>query len=113
MTAKHLPGTDNISADRPSRNFQTSGEWDLNHNIFVRFCSHFSARYRSVCKQIQYKIQKNCFLVFRSICFGYRRLFINWNGYLPYIFCPFSLIGQMLSKVKDDRVKKAIIVVPL
>ena len=38
---------------------------------------------------------------------------VNWNGYTPYIFPPFSLIAKILQKIEMDQVQDVIMIVPL
>ena len=40
-------------------------------------------------------------------------LSICWSNYKPYIFPPFSLIGRILQMLEDDKVRKAIIIIPM
>lgn len=37
---------------------------------------------------------------------------INWSDFIPYIFPPFGLIGRILQTLQDDKVSKAIILLP-
>ena len=37
---------------------------------------------------------------------------ISWENFEPYIFPPFCLIAKVLNKIKEDNVKRAILVVP-
>ena len=36
----------------------------------------------------------------------------SWHDYNPYIFLPFSLIGRVVNKVIDDKVDRAILIIP-
>lgn len=41
ITAKHIPGIENVLADQLSRQFSDSKEWMLKPDIFSRICQHF------------------------------------------------------------------------
>lgn len=36
---------------------------------------------------------------------------ISWTDFKPYTFPPFSLIGRILQKLEEDKVRKAILIV--
>ena len=38
---------------------------------------------------------------------------VCWSVYSPYIFPPFSLVGRILQKIEEDKVRKAILVNPM
>lgn len=38
LKCSHIPGKDNIDADRLSREFSDQVEWQLNHDIFLQIC---------------------------------------------------------------------------
>lgn len=39
LKCSHIPGKDNIEADRLSREFNDQVEWQLDHDIFLQICS--------------------------------------------------------------------------
>ena len=41
LSAEHIPGTSNVSADDLSRNFKADTEWELSNDVFAMLCSFF------------------------------------------------------------------------
>jgi hypothetical protein len=41
ITVSHLPGVENVTADRKSRHFKDETEWMLSKDIFTDLCQHF------------------------------------------------------------------------
>ena len=41
LSAAHVPGTSNVSADELSRNFEADTEWALSNDVFAKLCSLF------------------------------------------------------------------------
>lgn len=97
-----------------SRNFSDSTEWKLNESILTNMCASlfypdvdlFASRLnKQLDKYVSWfpgpkAVTSDVF----SIC---------WSNYKPYVFPPFSLIGGILQQLEDDKVRKAIIIIPM
>ena len=104
LSASHVPGIKNTVADLRSRVFYDNKEWSLNSNVFKLLCKHlgkpdidlFASRLNTQCnKYVSYKPDPNAFQV--------DAFSINWSNITGYIFCPFSIIGKVLSKIVQDE----------
>lgn len=113
VTAFHLPGQDNVTADYFSRNFSDSTEWMLKKDIFQRLTKQlfipdidlFASRLNA---------QLECYVSwFPDPEADYVDAFsLNWAQFKPYIFPPFKLMGKILNKIIDDKVPVALVVCP-
>ena len=113
VSASYIPGSSNVYADFSSRNFSDTTEWKLKRDIFVRLCGQcflpdidlFASRLNfQVPRYVSWFPQHGAF---KSDAFSF-----CWSEFLPYIFAPFNLIGKVLNKIVEDRVDKALLVVP-
>ena len=114
VCAEHIPGIDNVGADRESRKKLGLAEWKLNKQLFVKINAKwgpldvdlFAARHNH---QIQ-----------RYFSYGpdpeaeaIDALAQNWKNLKPYAFPPFNLLGRCLKKIRQERVKVAVIIAPV
>lgn len=114
LTACHLPGRENIEADKFSRNLSKDMEWMLDNNIFQKICTYFgtpnidlfASRINSqLADYVSYLPDPSAKAVDAfSFVWKYDKLY--------YMFPPFSIPGQTLKKMETDRAR-AILVVPL
>lgn len=104
LTAEHLPGVTNTTADRLSREFQDSSSWKLDRStfdllqqtrgpwevdMFADRLTHQLPKYMSW-KADPGSIQTDAFQ-------------IQWGRIQGYAFPPFCLIDRCLAKVQKDR----------
>ena len=114
LSAEHLPGTENVQADRASRVFDDNTEWEIPSKIFDKlvhsfgefdidlFASRLNAKCNVYCS---WKPDPNASFI---DAFSH-----GWNGFsLPYIFPPFSIIMRCLQKICQDHAQ-AVFVAPL
>ena len=114
LTAKHLPGVQNVDADQESRSELDSSEWKLDPAIFHRimrivgpcqvdlFASRISAQ---LSKYMSWKPDPGAIAT--------DALSQPWEDIKGYAFPPFALIGRCLSKVQRERVKELILIAPV
>ena len=114
LTAEHLPGTMNVGADMASRKqYALESEWQLDTRVFSKInemfgplhLDIFATRLNTQCKR--YYAWKPDPGAIAIDAFAQ-----NWHGELLYAFPPFSLIGQVLQKVEEERAR-AVLVLPL
>ena len=112
ITASHVPGVKNTTADLRSHLFYDNKEWSLNEGVakplFDQFgkpeidlfasCLNFKCS-----KYASYKPDPDAYHVNAfSLC---------WLNLNAYIFPPFSIVGRVLAKLAQDRAT-ALVIVP-
>ena len=112
ITASHVPGVKNTTADLRSRLFYDNKEWSLNERVAKPLFDHFgkpeidlfASRLNSKCsKYASYKPDPDAYHVNAfSLC---------WLNLNAYIFPPFSIVGRVLAKLAQDRAT-ALVIVP-
>ena len=114
LSAAHIPGKLNVSADAESRNFKMETEWMLSTSEFALMCNHFSFIDLEIdIFASRINSQLPVYVSWRS---DPGAKFVdaftsNWADFTFYAFPPFSLIGKVLQKVIQDKAS-GIIVVP-
>ena len=113
LSAKHLPGVENTTADEESRTLQSSAEWMLETSICRKMmqtlgpCSVdlFATRLNN---------QLERYVSWRPDPFSITTdaFTLSWQGELGYAFPPFSLIGRCLQKVRQEECT-AVLVTPV
>ncbi|XP_013393681.1 uncharacterized protein LOC106161315 isoform X1 [Lingula anatina] len=114
LTCTHIAGKNNEAADKASREFKDDLEWKLDSKIFHKICnfwgipdidcfaSRINAQVETYCS---WKPDPNCSFV--------DAFTIDWETFNSvYLFPPFSLLGNCVQKVRQDRAK-GIIVAPM
>ena len=111
LSASHVPGVENNIADLKSRYFYDNKEWSLNPYIIEKVCEKFgkpeidlfATRLNAKCELcVSFKPDPNAFAV--------DAFTQNWNDIKGYAFPPFSLIGRILAKIKQDETSITVIV---
>ena len=112
LTVTHIPGIDNVDADKESRIFNDKTEWKLDSTILKSiteilgcptidlFASRLNAQFT---RFVSWRPDPNAIAV---DAFTY-----CWSNELNYIFPPFSLITRVLKKLSEDQAQ-AILIVP-
>ena len=113
LSATHIAGVTNEVADKASREFNDHTEWKLNPCVFKElvnvwgmpdvdmFASHTNFQVKPY---VAWKSDPEAMAI--------DAFTLNWQNYFVYCFPPFSLIAQVLRKVKEEGVR-AIMVVPV
>ena len=113
VSACHIAGKDNVSADTLSRKFNRNLEWSLNKEVFESICLRFGTP----------KIDAFASRHNRQVELYYSRFpepetlavdafSVKWVEFL-YIFPPFNLIPRILRKIVEDRTDKVVMVIPV
>ena len=114
ISAVHIPGKENNIPDNLSRHFNDTSEWKLKNSVFLLVTEHFffpdldlfaSRLNKQLSKYVSWFPDPE---VFATDPFSF-----SWSNLNPYIFAPFSQISRVLQKIEDDKVRKAIMIVPL
>jgi hypothetical protein len=116
ISAVHLPGVENIQADRLSRKLNDDLEWTLNVNIVKRIlrCYHINPDnvVDMFASRLNNQMEKYVSLLPDPNAIAIDAFSMQWNSFFVYLFPPFSVIGQVLKKVEEDRAE-AILIAPI
>ena len=114
LTAVHVKGTSNYTADYFSRHFSDSTEWKLNEKVFRKICrSFFIPDIDLFATRLNKQLSKYVSWFPEPDAIASDAFSILWSDFKPYIFSLFSLIDRVLEKIQQDQVRKAILVVPM
>ena len=111
LSARHIPGSQNVQADTASSKFENSVEWSLSTEAFQSIPVQWSPfDIDMFASRLKYKVKD--YVAWRpdpgakftdAFCF-------NWEPYFFYAFPPFSLISQCLKKIEEDKATGVLIV---
>ena len=114
ISAAHIPGKHNVLADIASREFRDAAEWKLCPEIFSKLVAKFgrpdidlfaSRLNHQLPTYVSYQPDPDS-----SYIDAFK---MSWKGKFIYAFPPFSMIWPMLSKIRRDRVWRALIITPM
>ena len=112
LSAAHIPGKENIHADRESRIFSDNKEWMLSPRLF---CEIIDIWGKPTIDLFACRLNKqlDCYASWKPDPEAtYVDAFsITWGNHLFYAFPPFSLIARCLQKIVME--KSDIIIVPM
>ena len=104
LSAAHVKGSDNVEADRLSRNENIDTEWSIHQCLFDKLCLVYG--HPSVdlfASRINNKLE--CFISWlpdpsaaATDAFAF-----SWSDFYGYAFPPFSVLGRVIQKVIQDR----------
>lgn len=104
LSAQHIPGKMNLRADALSRQFCSNLEWSLNTQIFEQVLKMsftpeidlFASQLNAKCTDyVSWHPDPNATAV--------DAFNINWTNLKCYAFPPFSLVPQVLKKIREDK----------
>lgn len=112
LSAEHLPGVLNVTADRASRRkFDDELEWRLDPLIF----GEINRLFGPVCIDLfatRINNQVENYVSWRPDpqAIAVDAFTLNWSSYnLAYLFPPFSLLGRILQKIEQDAARVVLI----
>ena len=111
----HIPGVDNIDADIASRVLCERTQWTINSSIFEKVCEHFnlSPSVDLFGSRLNFKVNRYFSYTPDPFCAAVDSFTQNWSGEkLCYLFPPFNLLPRCLSKLKQEKVHKALLICP-
>ena len=104
LSAAHLPGKQNVLADKASRESISSGEWMLNKGKFALIMRHFNFK-----PEIDLFASRNNYQISLYVSYlpdpyaiAIDAFSVNWNSYKFYAFPPFSLINKVIQKIQSE-----------
>ena len=113
LSAAHIPGAHNLLADIASRQFQDSAEWALPQHVFQNIISRFGKPDIDLfASRLNHKLP--CYASWKpdpesSIIDA---MSVSWSNRFIYMFPPFSMMWPVLTKMEEDQVDRAIIIMP-
>ena len=112
LSASHIPGKQNVDADRESREHDLQIEWKLSASIFHEIIAYFGRQpdIDMFASRINYQLTP--FVSYRPDpdAFAVDAFQLNWKNYFFYAFPPFCLIGRILQKVLIEEAEGIVIV---
>ena len=113
LTATHIPGIENTEADLGSRQFSDTTEWHLKPLIFSDITKIYGCPEIDLfASRLNYQLDQ--FVSWRPdpLCTAVDAFTLNWNDWnYIYIFCPFSLMGKVVQKLRLDQAE-ALLILP-
>ena len=112
ITAGFVPGISKRKADRSSRCFNRMTEWSLSQKTMQLIKSKHEFDIDLFASYLNNKHKQ-----FASWKPDPEATYVNafsiaWSQFTPFIFSPFSVIHKVLRKIVQDKVKKAICIIP-
>ena len=113
LSAAHIPGVDNVIADRESRTHNLDMEWRLQVCLFQRLCAEFGVpEVDAFASRLNAQLPE--YIAWRpdpGAC-AIDAFSISWKNRYIYAFPPFSLITQILHKL-DAEGGEMLLVMPV
>ena len=106
ISAAHIPGKQNIEADRFSRDFNETIEWKLNPDIFNKVTKLLGTPSIDLfASRINYQIKRYVSWKPDPKAIAIDAFSLKWDSEFYYIFPPFSLLGKVAAKIYKDHTK--------
>ena len=111
ISAAFIPGKENKAADKKSREFDDATEWQLSTNVFYEICQNFgfpdidlfaSRNNKQIDKYVSWKPEPDAYAV--------DAFSIQWSNDFMYIFPPFSIVGKVMRKIIEEKVRVILII---
>lgn len=105
LTASYISTAENVHADHESRHFENDKEWMLDKCVFQAVVSRLKFQPDIDLFASRHNYQINRFVSYRPCPDAYAcdAMSICWSPFKVYIFCPFSLIPEVLQKMSQDK----------
>lgn len=85
----------------------------LKRDIFRRLCEqYFIPDIDLFASRLNYQVEKFVSWFPQPGAYKCNAFSFGWTNYSPYIFAPFCLINKVLNKIVEDRVNRAMLVIP-
>ena len=113
VSATHIAGKLNVTADSKSRKFQDKHEWMLNKDAFKVILSFYpELNIDLFATRLNNQLALYCSWKPDPGCAFVDALTIDWRKFNFYAFPPFSLIPRCLQKIAQDQAK-GILIIPV
>ena len=112
-SATHIPGVENVEADKQSRVPHSQLEWTLDKNIFRDCITELQVvpDIDLFASRINHQIMPSVSWHPDPGATAVNAFHVSWKQYVGYIFPPLSIISKVLQKIQQEKAQ-AVIVVP-
>ena len=112
LSAAHIPGTENCTADNDSREFDDSTEWMVSDFVFKTITDLFGTPAIDLfATRLNHKLPIYVSWKPDPYSVSINAFSVSWSQSYVYCFPPFSVIWKVLKKIRDDTAE-AIMIVP-
>ena len=112
VSAAHLPGSLNVTADRESRTKHDNMEWKLDEQLFQKICEEVGKPEVDLfASRLNHQLEKHMSWKPDPQACAVDALSVSWKDIYFYAFPPFSMILKVLQKIQTDT-GKGVVVVP-
>ena len=115
LSISHIAGRENLQVDIASRVLCERTQWMLNPLIFKKCCEHFKVQPTVDLFASRLNAQCDRYFSFTPdpYCSHVDSFTASWKKEkLPYIFPPFNILHRCLAKIKQEEIKKVLLVCP-
>ena len=113
LSAAHIPGLTNVEADKASRKFNDRTEWQLNPCMFDKITQIWKRpEIDMFASRINYQFKPFASWKPDPEAQAINAFTLNWHDKYMWILPPFSLMSDVLKKLREDQ-GKAIIIAPI
>jgi ribonuclease HI len=110
LQAVHIPGSNNLLADKLSRHLLSPTEWELNDRIVLRLFHMWTSPSIDFFASYQNKkLPKFCSLFHHPEAIHQDALSMSWNNLYVYAFPPLAILNLVLRKVASENVTMILI----
>ena len=111
LSAAHLPGSQNIQADRASRIFHDQTEWKLDQDIFYRITSQLiKPEVDLFASRLNFQLDRYVSWKPGPGALAVDAFALDWSSYVFYAFAPFSVLGRVLQKIQEGMAEGIILI---
>ena len=112
LSSTHIPGSQNVIADRASRVFNDRTEWKLDSNAF-RYCIELwgEPTIDLFASRLNHQLPSYVSWQPDPAAAAVDAFSLDWGNQFVYLFPPFSLIPRVLEKLQENK-GRAIMIVP-
>ena len=110
ISVAHLPGIENVIADRKSRIFQDETEWMLDREIFQELSSKFQPEIDLFATRLNAQLSRYVSWKPDPGAEAVDALSLHWGQMKFYAFPPFCIIGKCLQKIVHDKAEGFLLV---
>jgi hypothetical protein len=111
LTPAHIPGVDNVEADRASRAFNDKTEWQLDKSMFTQLVAIFGKPDIDMfASRLNYQLKPYVSWGPDPEAVATDDFTLNWDNKFIYVFPPFSIIPRILQKIEEDQARTLMIV---
>ena len=111
ISAEHLPGSENVVADKESRVFNDFTEWMLNKDVFSELIKiHNSPDIDLFASRLNKQVERFVSWKPDPDAIFIDEFTISWRDLFFYAFPPFSVISKCLHKIRTEGAEGIVII---